>query len=235
MTVPLDPWLETLRSLGTTERAENEKRYLKSALQHFGVPVPQLRKVARRFCTAHPDLDARALRDVTERAWATGIYEPRSFAVFVMERRRAAFGLDDLPFFERTLRVCRTWALLDTLCIGVIGDVVRRHPDATKALATWAVDDDFWLRRASLLSLLGAWRSGGDFDTASFRAFAVPMLDEREFFIRKAIGWVLRDVSKKEPDFPSAFLLEHRDRVSRLTLEEGAKYLPAETRQALGR
>ena len=60
------------------------------------------------------------------------------------------------------------------------------------------------------------------------------MLDEREFFIRKAIGWVLREVSKKRPELTYAFLERHRDRVSRLSLQEGAKYLPAPQRKALG-
>jgi 3-methyladenine DNA glycosylase AlkD len=60
------------------------------------------------------------------------------------------------------------------------------------------------------------------------------MLDEREFFIRKAIGWVLREVSKKRPELAYAFLRTHRDRVSRLSLLEGAKYLPAPKRKALG-
>jgi 3-methyladenine DNA glycosylase AlkD len=60
------------------------------------------------------------------------------------------------------------------------------------------------------------------------------MLDEREFFIRKAIGWVLREVSKKRPELAYAFLKEHRDRVSRLSLLEGAKYLPSAERKSLG-
>jgi len=60
------------------------------------------------------------------------------------------------------------------------------------------------------------------------------MLEEREFFIRKAIGWVLREVSKKRPALSFGFLREHRDRVSRLTLQEGAKYLSPARRRALG-
>ena len=60
------------------------------------------------------------------------------------------------------------------------------------------------------------------------------MLEEREFFIRKAVGWVLREVSKKRPELTFAFLREHRGRVSGLTLSEGAKYLPAAQRRALG-
>jgi 3-methyladenine DNA glycosylase AlkD len=59
------------------------------------------------------------------------------------------------------------------------------------------------------------------------------MLGEREFFIRKAIGWVLREVGKRRPDLVFEFLRQHRDAVSGLTLREGAKYLPPAQRRAL--
>jgi 3-methyladenine DNA glycosylase AlkD len=60
------------------------------------------------------------------------------------------------------------------------------------------------------------------------------MLREREFFIRKAIGWILREVSKSRPELTFAFLRDHRDAVSALSLQEGAKYLPARMRRTLG-
>ena len=70
-------------------------------------------------------------------------------------------------------------------------------------------------------------------DLARFTRYAELMLAEREFFIRKAIGWVLREVSKKRPKLVFEFLREHREEVSGLTLSEGAKYLPAAQRRAL--
>ena len=68
-----------------------------------------------------------------------------------------------------------------------------------------------------------------------FASFASQMVGEREFFIRKAIGWVLRDVSKKRPDLAFNFLLNHVQEVSGLTLREGSKYLPDEDRERLRR
>ena len=73
----------------------------------------------------------------------------------------------------------------------------------------------------------------GDVPFSAFAALAVPMLGEKEFFIRKAIGWVLRAVSKEDPATVAAFLRAHRADVSGLTLREGAKYLPARDRKAL--
>jgi 3-methyladenine DNA glycosylase AlkD len=122
---------------------------------------------------------------------------------------------------------------VDWIAPKVIGDVIARDPRARKRLAVWAKDDDFWVRRTALLAEHDALRAGGG-DFALWSRLAAAMLEEPEFFIRKAIGWVLREVSKKRPELTYQFLLKHRDRVARLSLQEGAKYLPAPERKALG-
>jgi 3-methyladenine DNA glycosylase AlkD len=83
-----------------------------------------------------------------------------------------------------------------------------------------------------MLSLMPELRAGaGHF--ALFAGFASTMIEEKEFFIRKAIGWVLREVSKKRPELVEPFLSRHIAVVSGLTLREGSKYLPAEQREDL--
>ncbi|MBA4071644.1 MAG: hypothetical protein C0497_07380 [Gemmatimonas sp.] len=86
--------------------------------------------------------------------------------------------------------------------------------------------------RAALLSVLPLVKRG-QAPFSAFEVLAVPMLGEREFFIRKAIGWGLREISKTDPGVVAAFLRAHRADVSGLTLREGAKYLPARDRRAL--
>jgi 3-methyladenine DNA glycosylase AlkD len=89
------------------------------------------------------------------------------------------------------------------------------------------------VRRTALLAQERELKKGrGDFEL--FARVAAPMLEEREFFIRKAIGWVLRETGKMRPQLAHRFLAKHLDRVSGLTLREGAKYLPAEMRASLG-
>ena len=115
----------------------------------------------------------------------------------------------------------------------VIGGVAGESKTALRRLPVWARDDNFWVRRTALLAQLRQLsHEAGDF--ALFARLAAPMLGEREFFIRKAIGWVLREVSKKRPTLVFRFLRDHREEVSALTLSEGAKYLPAAQRRALG-
>ena len=117
---------------------------------------------------------------------------------------------------------CHTWDHVDWLSIKVAGRLVDHHAQAKRALPGWAVDERFWLRRAALLALLDPLRAGrGDFGL--FARLAAGMVDEKEFFIRKAIGWVLREVAKQRPELTYAFLSEHIERVSGLTLREGGQ------------
>jgi 3-methyladenine DNA glycosylase AlkD len=76
-----------------------------------------------------------------------------------------------------------------------------------------------------MLALLPALRRGGG-DCARFSRYAHSMLGQREFFIRKAIGWVLREVSKKRPQLVRDWLRPRRARLSGVTLREAVKYLP---------
>jgi 3-methyladenine DNA glycosylase AlkD len=130
------------------------------------------------------------------------------------------------------LRTSFTWAYVDPLAADVVGSLVERYPSVRAVLEAWGRDPDFWIQRSALLALLVPLRRGaGDF--ALFEKIAAPLLTEREFFIRKAIGWVLRETSKKRPDLVRDFLVRHRDRASGLTVREGAKYLAEDDRTAL--
>jgi 3-methyladenine DNA glycosylase AlkD len=187
----------------------------------------------REYCDAHPGLTRPNLRTVAETLYATDVHELRAAAIGVLEREREALDSRDLPWLIAIVRKSKSWAYVDWLAPKVIGDVIARDPRARKRLVAWAKDANFWVRRAALLAEHDTLRAGGG-DFALWQRMAASMLDEREFFIRKAIGWVLREVSKKRPELAYAFLRRHRERVSRLSLLEGAKYLPAPKRKALG-
>src|SRR5262249_3069818 len=140
--------------------------------------------------------------------------------------------VDDADLFERLLRESRTWALVDGLSTAVIGPVAARDERFGSVLDRWATDADFWVRRAALLSLLVPLRDGGG-DVDRFLRYADAMLDEREFFIRKAIGWVLRDTAKRRPGLVYDWLLPRAARASGVTVREAVKYLSEDQRAAV--
>jgi 3-methyladenine DNA glycosylase AlkD len=222
-----------LRRSRSAARAKGEKAYLKSELRFWGTGQQPIRAAVREYCETHPDLTRADLRAIAETLYASEVHELRASAIGVLERTREKLGHRDLPWLIALVRSSKSWAYVDWIAPKVIGDIVARDPRSRKRLAVWAKDEDFWVRRAALLTEHDALRAGGG-DFALWSRLAASMLDEREFFIRKAIGWVLREVSKKRPELTYEFLRRHRDRVSRLSLLEGAKYLPAPRRKALG-
>ena len=220
------------RKIGTPERAKAEKAYMKSALEFHGVTVPDLRRACSEFCKQNPRIGRSDLRALVDGLYATDYHDLRSMGLLLLEKRRRDLSPRDLPWLVGIVRKSRNWAHVDLLATKVIGDVIARANGASSILRSWAKDDDMWVRRTALLAQHDALRAGGG-DFALFERLAAPLLVEKEFFIRKAIGWVLREVSKKRPELAYRFLARHRSDVSGLTLREGAKYLPASMRARL--
>jgi 3-methyladenine DNA glycosylase AlkD len=220
-----------LRAIGTPERAEAEKRYLKSDLVHLGATVWQIRREARALAKEHPDLSHDELVELVEELWAKPVHERRMTATFLLEAYPELVGPSDLALLERLVRESKTWALVDGLAGDVMGALLVRHPEAASELDRWAADDDFWVRRAALLAQIEPLRAGAPFDR--FARYADAMLEEKEFFIRKAIGWVLRETGKTRGDEVFAWLAPRKDRVSGVTMREAVKYLKPEQQRAL--
>ncbi len=217
---------QALRVRATPERAVQERSYLKSSLTFLGTSVPDTRHVVRAFVREHPELSAADVRRLADELWGVPIFERRAAAVMLLIADAARSQPTDLVLVERFLRESRTWALVDPLSCDVAGGLVQRFPELAATLDRWATDENFWLRRAALLSLLVPLRRG-DGDWSHFTRLAEPMLGEREFFIRKALGWVLRETGKRRPELVEQWLRPRAVRVSRLTLREAIKPLPA--------
>jgi 3-methyladenine DNA glycosylase AlkD len=213
------------RSIGTTERARAEKAYMKSALEFHGVTVPDLRRACAEFCKAHPRMSLDELYALVDALYATDWFDLRSMGLLLLEKRRALLSPRDLPWLVGFARKSHNWGHVDLLATKVIGHVVANMPKPAPTLEKWARDPDFWVRRTALLAQLDALKSGGG-DFALFTRLAAPMLVEKEFFIRKAIGWVLREVSKKRPELVHRFLVAHQAEMSGLTMREGSRCLP---------
>lgn len=217
---------DRFRAVATPARAEHEKRYLKSDLTFMGVTVWQIEAAVKEVLRDHRDATRAEVVALADALWAAPVHERRMAAVMILERFHELLRFDDLPLIERLVRESRTWALVDGLAGDVLGGMVRRDPaGVSAALDRWATDSDFWVRRASLLAELRAIRHGAELDR--FFRRAEPMLDEKEFFIRKAIGWVLREASKRRPGEVTAWLAPRTHRASGVTMREAVKYLPA--------
>jgi 3-methyladenine DNA glycosylase AlkD len=210
-----------LKKGGDPERAEGEKRYLKSDLNFFGASLAHIRSVSR---SAENDghLEHDDLVELVRELWRKPVFERRMAAVVLLELHASELDPKDLTDIEALIRESKTWALVDGLAGDVVGEIALRHRIKQK-LDRWAKDDDFWVRRSSLLAELKPLKKGADFKPFAARADA--LLDETEFFIRKAIGWVLREMSKKRPQEVYDWIAPRTHRASGVTMREAVKYL----------
>ncbi|MGI9647939.1 MAG: DNA alkylation repair protein [Acidimicrobiia bacterium] len=215
-----------LRAVSTPERAEGQKRYLKSDFEFLGATVPAIRKIAKAVRRTHPDLDHDTLMDLTATLWEPPVFETRLAAVELLTLHLPLLEAGDLPVVETMIRQSKTWALVDVLAATVVGDLITRFPPLNQTLDRWATDPDFWIRRSALLAHLKPLREGGDFER--FSGYADAMLEEKEFFIRKAIGWVLRDMSHPRPQLVAEWVGPRTHRMSGVTIREAVKKLPPE-------
>lgn len=224
-----------LRERGKTERAVKERAYLKSELVHYGTSVPDTRSIVRANLRG-TDLDHDSIINLARQLWAEPsdepVHERRTAATMVLIQSMVRLDAGDADFLESLLRQSRTWALVDPLAGDLVGPLCDDDPGFDPVLERWAIDEDFWVRRSALLAHLRPLRAGGG-DFARFTRCADAMLEEKEFFIRKAIGWVLRDTTRKRPDLVFDWLLPRAKRASGVTLREAVKYLSPEQREAV--
>jgi 3-methyladenine DNA glycosylase AlkD len=213
-----------LRAHACPAHAQGAKAYLKSDWEFIGIRTPVFRRAIKAELAASPLLDRAALLATVSALWAHEVFELRGAAVELLSMHGALLAPADLSLVERLVRESHTWALVDGLAAHVAGPLVERNPTLGRELDRWACDPDFWVRRSAMLALLVPLRRGGG-DFERFSRYADAMLDEREFFIRKAIGWVLRDTSKKRPAMIAEWLAPRRHRASGVTLREALKYL----------
>ena len=211
--------------LGTRERAVGAKAYLKSDYRFLGVATPDGRPVFKGWLrAAKPDI--ATVLAVADRLWQSDVFEHRWGATELLTARAKQLDPDTLVRIEAMVRDAGTWALVDPLSYNVAGTILTVHPDAAAVVDRWVEDGSFWVRRLAVLCLSRPVRAGAvPFDTLA--GVSDRLLDEREFFVRKAIGWVLRDIAKLDPEAVAGFLRPRMARVSGVTWREARKPLPS--------
>jgi 3-methyladenine DNA glycosylase AlkD len=182
---------------------------------------------------AHPNLTRLRLTGLATALWDAPLFECRLAAVILLTDRRRLLVADDAALVAGLLRTAGTWALVDGLAADVMGSLVERFPELVSVLDSWVADDNVWMRRSALLALLVPLRRGELANWDRFAAYADSLLTDREFFIRKAIGWVLRETAKKHPDLVAGWIGPRVHRMSGVTIREAVRWLPDDQRVAL--
>jgi 3-methyladenine DNA glycosylase AlkD len=209
-------------------RAAPMRAYMKSAMPFRGIGAPLRRRLTAEQVRLHPCPDAASLKATMLELWRGARYREERYAAMELARvgpHRPLLGLALLPVYEEMIRSGAWWDYCDDISAEGIGPLLQAHPaDVKPRLRAWARGDDLWLRRAAMLCQR---RLKAGFDPVLLYETLLPSLDDPrfrgEFFIRKGIGWALRERSYAAPDEVMAFCREYHDRLAPLTLREALK------------
>jgi 3-methyladenine DNA glycosylase AlkD len=212
-----------LREAARPELAPAMQAYMKSATPFLGVRVPVMRTVIRAEAKLRPFATSADLTDTVLRLWREAGYREERYAAIALLDTPAARRLRD-PAVLQTLRELIVtgawWDYVDELAHRV-GDLLLRWPaEVRPALVTWTCSDDRWLRRASIICQLGT-RDQADVGLLTIAIEAA--IGDSDFFLRKAIGWALRDYARTNPAWVRSFA-ETRE-LSPLSRREALKHL----------
>jgi len=217
-----------LAAQADAERALGQQRYMKSAMPFHGIAMPELRRTVRSVVAAHPLPDRSSWLLAVRTIWDGATHREQRYAAIALLRHpqyRSWLTPDDavLELVRQLIIAGAWWDVVDELASHVVGALLRVDPATmTPVLRAWAVEENLWVRRSSILSQLGAKRRT---DTELLRFALEGSIDDGNFFARKAIGWALREYSKSDETWVRNYVDGNASRLSALSQREALKWL----------
>jgi len=213
-----------LRPLADPAQAVPMRAYMLDQFAFLGIrAIP--RRQALRGLPRLTTWTADALLSLAEALWELPEREFQYVAVDLLTKHHRQLELASLPRLLQLVQHQAWWDTVDGLA-DVVGDILlrarTRQPDVQRQMDAWLGHPNLWVRRVAMLHQLG-WRA--QTDQARLFRYALALAPETEFFIRKAIGWALRDHARTQPDAVRAFLADHVPVLSGLTRREAGKHL----------
>ena len=215
-----------MRAAGDPERAVAQQAYMKSAMPFHGIGSPELKALLRPFLRAY-DPDGRARHEATVRVlWDEATHREERYAATALARHRKARGwldTDALVLHRHLVITGAWWDHVDEVASHLVGGVLAGHrTDATPTIRVWASDEDLWVRRSAVLCQL---RHKAETDLDLLRYAIERNVEDPSFWLRKAIGWALREYAKTNPAWVRAEVDSLGNRLSGLSRREALKHL----------
>jgi 3-methyladenine DNA glycosylase AlkD len=233
----VDRVTRAFEQLGSPEDAQGVSHFIPGAEHTYGLRIAQLRAMGKHVAKHY---DYNMCRSIARASWPRGSREHRMFALFLLEASKLSpaecweLGLEFLPGVL-------TWEDCDQLCGATLGRALSKDPAYMDQLETWLDDENFWVRRAALVSTVLLRRASYPLDLAyqlDIRTLAMcaALLEDKEPYVRKAVDWTVRETLRRNYKLVRDWLLEQAranpSRNARTTLKLSAKKLNDDDRAA---
>lgn len=202
------------------EQALKMAAYMKNQFPFLGIPTPE----RKRLCTVYFKYEKAQKRidwQAIERLWMMPEREFQYVAADYLCMMQSFLSEQDLPRLQKLVITKSWWDSVDSLDT-IIGNICFPSQTVDDTMLAWSKADNIWLRRVAIdHQLLRKEKTKQDL----LKQILLNNLNQSEFFINKAMGWILRDYSKTNPDWVRAFIAENKADLSKLTIREAEKYL----------
>ncbi len=197
--------------------------YMKTTMPFYGIQKPERIPVYKQMKSRFPPGGRIQYESAVRALWSLPHREEKYAAMEYAKQHKAFIQVDSISLYKELIHSGAWWDIVDDVAINLVGQVyLDQRAELTPLINCWIDDPDMWIRRTALISH-NHHRARTDapqlFDHCLRRAH------EKEFFIRKAIGWALREYSYANPAGVKDFLLANRDKLSPLSFNEGGKRL----------
>lgn len=229
---------ERIAAAADPSKAPAMQAYMKSAMPYRGVSAVPLSRLLRTTYGEHRLAGEEAWQSAVRRIWDGAAYREERYAATSLARHpayREHQQPETLDLYRHLVVTGAWWDHVDEIATHLVRGLLERHPEAiTPVLVQWASDDDLWVRRSAIICQVGRGTSAdlplllaaidANLDGSS-RTTPAESPYGREFFVRKAIGWALRDQARTSPDWVREVVTARADRLSGLSRREALKHL----------
>lgn len=204
-------------------KAEQQEKYMRCQMSYYGVTIPKVRLISKAIFKDHAPEDAKEYRETLmylfENAkyrefWYSGVEYADTFKNFIKE--------ENLDIYIKIIKFTAWWDIVDHLAANIVGKALSKleKEKISNYAKLFIQDEHLWVRRTGLLLQL-KYKENTDFDL--LKELILEVAHEKDFFMRKAIGWALRQYSYTNPEIVVNFIEEKRDVLSPLSIREGLK------------
>lgn len=211
-----------LEPLRNPSAAEPMASYLRGLFPFLGIRQPVVTKLMQPLWrAAKPEATGKLVLAVARQLWKLPEREYHHVAVELLVRFHPLLGPDSLPAIRRLIEQKSWWDSVDGLAAWVVGPLVARFPELRAEMDRWSEDPNFWIRRTAILHQLDHKKGT---DAPRLFAYCARNAGDPEFFIRKAIGWALRQYARTDPKAVRKFVADHPELYA-LSRREALKHL----------
>lgn len=221
MNFDIRPLITALEIHQNKENAQPMKHYMRDQFPFFGIKAPDRRAIVRDFIRNYGLPESDQLPLIIKQLWNLPMRECQTAALDLLGYAKKQLKADHMPLLEWLIVTKSWWDTVDYIAPQCCGTLFKHDPYLIELYADkWIVSQNIWLRRAALLHQLKYKQM-----TNEARLFRYILLnaDSDQFFIQKAIGWVLREYSKTDPHAVQLFIQQHE--LKPLSTREGLKWL----------